>query len=217
MLGILCGLQSEAKIADRIPNVVVGCSEARPDRAAELVRHMARTGATRLISFGLAGALAPEMRAGDLVLGATAVCAHGAWEADGAWIQRMMNELTDYQCTPVYGSDKMMTTPAMKRACLTRTGCMIVDMESHIVAEIANRAGIPFNIVRAVADTSDMALPPAAQVPLGPDGCVDLRGVFASIRQQPAQVGELIRLARFSHAAHQSLKRAVAVMKQMGE
>lgn len=217
MIGILCGLQSEAKIADRIPNVLVGCSEARPERAAELVRHMVRQGVTRLVSFGLAGALAPEMEAGDLVLGATVVSARGAWEVDSGWNMKMMNHLDAYHCAPVYGSDKLFTSPKMKQGCMVRTGCMAVDMESHIVAEIAARAKLPFNIVRAIADTSDMALPPAALVPLGPDGRIDLRGIFQSIKKEPKQLPELIRLGRYTARANKALKRAVAAMILLGE
>ena len=213
MLGILCGLQSEAKIADRIPNVLVGCSEAKPERAAELVRHMVRQGVTRLVSFGLAGALAPEMEAGDLILGATIVSVRGSWEADGVWNQKVMMSLAGSHCMPLYGSDKLFATPKMKQSCMVRTGCMAVDMESHIVAEIAARARIPFNIVRAIADTSDMALPPAALVPLGPDGRIDLRGIFQSIKKEPSQLPELIMLARYTSRAYRSLKLAVEAMK----
>lgn len=215
MFGILCGLHSEAKIADRIPDVLVACSEARAERAAEMARYMVRQGVSRLVSFGLAGALAPEMEAGDLILGATVVSDHGAWEVDGAWNMRMMNHLSNYHCAPVFGSDKLVATPKAKQACMVRTGCLAVDMESHIVAEIATRAKIPFNIVRAVADTSDMTLPPAALVPLGADGRVDLHGIFASLKKQPAQIPDVIRLARYSMRAHKALKEAVEAMRKV--
>lgn len=68
LIGILCGLKSEARIADRLPNVLVGCSAADPERAQSLAYHMVEKGVSRLISFGLAGATSPDLCAGDLVI-----------------------------------------------------------------------------------------------------------------------------------------------------
>jgi len=217
MIGILCGLKSEAKIADKIPHVLVGCSAAKPDRARVLVEHMLDQGVTRLISFGLAGATGPDMAAGDLLLGATVMSALGAWEADADWNQRVVQGSAGFMCVPVWGSDRMASGTQEKEAIYRRAGCLIVDMESHIVAQAAALYRVPFNIVRAVTDTASMVLPPAAKVPLLEDGGVDLKAVFSSVVNQPSQLIDLIHLGHNTSLALRALKQAVAVIKEMEE
>ncbi len=208
MIGILCGLKSEAKIADRIGDVLVGCSAGRAERAEELVAHMVGQGATRLISFGLSGATSEDLAAGDLVLGSSVMAAGEGWEADAAWNARLMDLWPCLACA-VWGSKRVVSSLEEKAAIARRAGCLIVDMESHIVARAAAKARIPFNVMRAVADTADMVLPPAALVPLKPDGGVDLRGVFEAVRREPGQIPALFRLGRNSFLAHRALERAV--------
>lgn len=213
MIGILCGLKSEARIADKIPGVLVGCSAARPDRARALVDHMLDHGVSRLISFGLAGATGPDIAAGDLLLGATVMSAQGAWEADADWNQSVIQHSSGFMCVPVWGSERIATSIEEKEAIYRRAGCLIVDMESHIVAQAATQARIPFNIVRAVTDTATMTLPPAARVPLLEDGGVNMRAIFSSLINQPSQLIDLIHLGHNTSLALRALKHAVAVIE----
>jgi len=215
MIGILCGLKSEAKLADRIPHVLVGCSAARPEKARELAQRLVAQGVERLISFGLAGASSPDLAAGDLVLGASVMAADGAWEADSAWNDRLIQTSLRAVCAPVWGSRRIVVTLEEKEAIFRRSGCMVVDMESHIVAAAATQAGIPFNIVRAIADTSDMVLPPAALVPLFDDGSVNFKAVISSLINQPSQLIPLMGLAHNTALATGALKRAVAVIREI--
>lgn len=208
MLGVLCGLRSEAKIADTLSGVLVGCSAARIAQAKDMAARLIEQGVTRLISFGLAGATSPDLLAGDLVLGAAVSSADGAWEADGEWNARLMQASPRFLCAPVWGSRRIAVSLEEKEAIYRRTGGMIVDMESHIAAVAAAQAAIPFNIVRAVADTADMVLPPAALVPLKQDGSVDFRGVFSSIVNQPSQLMDLVRLGQNTGRALRALKEA---------
>ena len=69
MLGILCGLDSEAKIARAIKGATVACAAARPHKARDLARELVANGATRLMSFGIAGALGATGHLGDVVIG----------------------------------------------------------------------------------------------------------------------------------------------------
>lgn len=215
MIGVLCGLKSEAKIADRIPGVLVGCSSARPDRARALVDHMIQAGVTRLISFGLCGGLSSDLAPGDLLVGMTVMLAKEAWESDEPWNRAFLERLPDAMSVPVWGSDFMASNPEDKALIFRRTGCLALDMESHIVARAADQYGIPFNVVRAVSDSFDMRLPPAARVPLMPDGAVDFRAVYESVKKTPRQIPELIRLGLSTSRAMRSLRRAVDVMRDM--
>jgi len=212
MIGILCGLRSEAKIADMIPNVMVGCSGARPERARVLVQHMLEQGATRLISFGLCGAVSPDLVAGDLLLGATVMTAKNAWETDPAWNSLILERMDEGVCVPIWGSDLIAAKPEEKKMIFRRTGCYAVDMESHVVASAAYEWNVPFNVVRAVSDPFDMVLPQAARVPLKEDGRVDFRAVWQSVKAHPRQIPDLIHLGLSTAKAMRSLGRVVEVM-----
>ncbi len=209
MIGVLCGLKSEAKIADRIPGVLVGCSAAKPDRARALVDLMVNEGVTRLISFGLCGGLSSDLAPGDLLVGMTVMTAKDAWETDEAWNRAFLDRLPGTLSVPVWGSDFMATKPEDKALIFRRTGCLALDMESHIVARAADSYGIPFNVVRAVSDSYDMELPPAARVPLLNDGGVDFRAVYESVKKAPRQIPDLIHLGLSTSRAMHSLRRVV--------
>ena len=215
MLGILCGLKSEAKIADRIPSVLIGCTAAKPDRARALVQQLVDQGVTRLISFGLCGGLSSDLAAGDLVIGATVMTAKDAWEADEEWNRKLLDHLSDTINVPIWGSDRIASTPEEKALIFRRTGCLAIDMESHLIAQAAFSYGIPFNVIRAVSDAHDCTLPPAARVPLMTDGAVDYRSVFESIKSHPLQMPDLIKLGINSNRAHLSLKQAAEVIQEI--
>lgn len=216
-LGVLCGLRSEAKIADKLPNAFVACGAARQASSESLARQLVDKKVKRLISFGLAAGLSSDMEAGDLLLGATVVSEKGAWEADESWNARLLEYLPCYQCAPIWGSDVILATVKDKARCAARSGCLAADMESHIVARAAVKAGIPFNVLRAVSDTFDVDLPGAVFVPLLDDGGVNLRGVFASIFKEPRQIPDLARLGFATHKALSGLRQAVAVISALGK
>ncbi|MFA6280368.1 MAG: hypothetical protein WC612_06210 [Bdellovibrionales bacterium] len=215
MIGILCGMKSEAVIADKIPDVMVGCSGARHDRAKALVSHMIDQGAQRLISFGLCGAVSPDLVAGDLLFGTSVMALGDAWEADGAAYQSLVDKLPRALCVSFWGGDRIAARAQDKAMIYRRTACMAVDMESHIVARQAHEAGIPFNVIRAVSDPFDMDLPPAALLPLTAEGGVDTSAVWQSIKKTPAQLFDLTRLGYNTFLAMRSLRFAVTALKEV--
>ena len=74
-------------------------------------------------------------------------------------------------------------------------------MESHIVAQAAARAGIPFAILRCISDEARHALPPAMAVAMRPDGRLALASMFQSIVRNSAQLPQISRtMVRFVRA-----------------
>ena len=74
------------------------------------------------------------------------------------------------------GSERIVATAADKRALFEATGAQAVDMESHEVAAVAAAAGLPFLVIRALADPYDQVIPQVAREALRPDGRVRLQG-----------------------------------------
>ncbi len=200
---VLCasGLAAEARIARAAGfSTVVGAGNR--ERTAALVESAARQ-AHCLVSFGVAGALAPELRAGDIVISTEVVSADGRWRAEDpfrARVARLTGE-TGAIAGPVFGASQIIATPSEKRLTWKATGAVAVDLESDIVARIAASAGIPFVVVRTIADTAHRELPPAALIPLADDGTPRLARVLASVLRQPRQVAALIGVARETRTA----------------
>jgi adenosylhomocysteine nucleosidase len=195
---VLCvsGLAAEAKIAgDAGFSVVIGAGDRA--RTVALVES-AVEGASCLLSFGVAGALAPDLRAGDAVISAEVVSQDGeSWEADepfrgrAAALAREIGALRGR----VLGARAILATEADKSRAWREKAALAVDLESDLVARIATQAGIPFLVVRTIADTVYRELPPAALIPLAEAGGPDLARVLASVVRRPWQIGTLIRVA----------------------
>ncbi|MFM9902052.1 MAG: hypothetical protein ACKVOT_13655 [Polaromonas sp.] len=66
--------------------------------------------------------------------------------------------------------DRVVSTPADKRALADATGAAIVDMESHAFAAACVQLGLPWAVVRGVSDTPDETLPGEVLGWISPDG-----------------------------------------------
>jgi len=78
-------------------------------------------------------------------------------------------------------------------------------MESHILGKVADAAGLPFLIVRAVSDHAGRDLPPSALCGTAPDGSVRPGAVIARLMTRPQDLPGLIALGRASARAHRAL------------
>lgn len=200
-LGIVCGLRSEAE-ALGLPGVAI--SAARPERASAEAMRLAEAGATALLSVGLAGALAPGLHPGLLLVPGRVVLSDGrAFGVDSALARRLGFAPGD---DALLGSDLLVPDAAAKAAAHAATGAIAVDMESHRVAEVAATRGLPFLVLRAIADPADLAIPPCAHDSVAPDGSVRVGATLAGLMRRPADLGALLALGRFSAAAHATLR-----------
>jgi adenosylhomocysteine nucleosidase len=200
---VLCtsGLAAEAKIARSAGfSVLVGAGDR--DRTAALVERAAKN-ADYLVSFGIAGGLAPQLRAGDLVISTEVLSDGERWQGHEPFRTRVAALAARIGATegPVLGTSQIMATTDEKRRGWTRTGALAVDLESDVVARIAAACGTPFVVVRTIADSADRALPPAALIPLAANGTPRLGRVLASVLRRPRQFAALFGLARETRVA----------------
>lgn len=191
----VCGLASEARIARRAGfSVVVGAGD-RQRTAALLDGAVGK--ASCLVSFGIAGALAPQLRPGDVVLSGDVVAPDGHWQSDEALCRRLGALAREIGAVEgrVYGAPSLLALPRQKERAWNETGALAVDLESDVVARAAQEAGIPFLVLRAIADTRDRELPAAALIPLAADGTPAVLRVLAEIIRRPRQIRALLGLA----------------------
>jgi hypothetical protein len=203
---IACGLKREARIFDRPGRdvfVVIGGGQA-----ATLDRDLddeAERFPGIILSCGIAGALAPSLRPGDVVI-----------DGDAGVAERLAEAVPYAHRGIIVGNDAIVATATEKRLLRERTGALAVDMESHVAARVALRKGLPFAALRVISDRAEDDLPPAALVGMRRDGGMALGAVLASLACAPRQLPALIRTGRQADQAFRSLTRAFEAIVRAG-
>jgi adenosylhomocysteine nucleosidase len=163
-------------------------------------------GASGIISFGIAGGLAPELPPGAWVVASGVVAAHRRYPTDRDWARRLVHALGSAVHADIAGVDDPVAQPGDKRWLRDATASVAVDMESHIAAAAAEAHGLPFAACRVIIDPAHRSLPPAALIDLRPDGTPDIPAIVRSVLRQPLQLPELIRVAADARAARVALR-----------
>jgi adenosylhomocysteine nucleosidase len=201
----LVGLAFEARIAAG-PGVLVICRGGTRD-TADLVQIALGAGCRSIISFGVAGGLAPDLVPGDCVV-ASAIVDHPMLRpTDPLWSRKLIEMIPDARHGPIVGVNAVVSNPADKRRLRALTGAVAVDMESHLVARLAASHGLAFTAVRVVIDPADRAVPPAALLAMAPGGNTDISSMLWDILARPSQLSLLLRLAADAYAARTALVR----------
>ena len=229
MLGIVAALPGEARAlgvgrraaAGREPLQLARTAESAswlsisgigPDAARTAARELLAHDTRALLSFGCAAGLHTRLMPGALMVPTRLVDPHGGvLTTNRSWHAGL--------CAALAGSIKVHTsalghTRAVlqsagdKQALFEASGAVAADMESMAVAEVALSAGLPFIAVRAVADTANMTVPPAARAAVDADGRIRPLASLRALAASPAEIGSTIALGR-------AFSRACAVLSQV--
>ncbi len=169
------GLKAEARIAERPGHVKAVIGGGREDRLATLLQEGLTESTRGLISFGIAGGLRPGLKPGTIIVGTSVLHSSGRiYPADARWSDRLFEALPNAESGPVTGSSTIIANRDEKHAIYLKSGAFAADMESHVVAQMAAERGLPFAVLRVIADPSTLSLPPAAVNGLNPDGSPNL-------------------------------------------
>jgi hopanoid-associated phosphorylase len=203
LIPVLCtsGLAAEARVARAaVFQVIVGGGD--PGRTEALVEDAAQQ-AKCLVSFGVAGGLAPHLKPGNVILSADVIGDERRWRAEKAFHRSaaLLARRIGAVAGPVLGSRDILASEDEKARAWRKTGALAVDLESAIVARAAEAAGIPFLVLRTIADPARRELPPAALIPLAEDGTPSFSRVLAEVLRRPHQIGALFGLARETRQA----------------
>lgn len=207
------GLAAEARIAERAAGVhaVVGGGDA--ERLASELRKSIAKGGRAIISFGIAGGLQSSLRPGACLVGRRVIAGNQLFDADAAWTARICALVPDITEADVAGVTAPVANRQQKAALHIETRAAVADMESGTVARIAVEHGLPFAVIRVVADTADRDLPPAALIELNRDGTPNIRAVLTSLLAQPTQ---LPALAGVGLDAGRAMRRLLRCHRSLG-
>jgi len=216
-IGAVTGLAAEAKIARQLGMTVAVAGGGGRQGSERALSELRRAGVTGIVSFGIAGALAPGLESGALVIPDAVVADDGSSvPVDMDWQGRLIDAAgaRHFAVTlgGILGADAIAATAAEKAALFIATAAIAVDLESLYVALAARRARLPFVVVRTIADGADRDLPPAALLPLKADGRPSLGAVLGSVARSPGQIPALMSVARETAAAMRALRRVAQAL-----
>src|ERR1700722_7831070 len=189
VIGFVTGLTAEAALLEKT-GFLVAAGGGWPEGAYSAAERLVGQGAEALISFGLAGGLAPDAAPGALLVPRAVAEGAETYPCDPALIAFLGGATGE---TILAGTD-IAATVAQKAALYSAARIGAVDLESGAVARAARAHGLPFAVLRAIADPATRTLPPAALVPLKPSGAIDLPRILQSVLANPAQIPALVGL-----------------------
>ena len=207
---VVVGMAFEARIAAGL-GVRVICGGDGRDLAPTLTRAMA-AGCGGLISFGVAGGLAPELKPGTCVIGSSIFDDETERPTDARWAQRLRRIIPDAVHGAIAGVGAPVAHSAAKAAMHRETGAIAVDMESHVVARIAAEHDVPFAAMRVVVDPVERTIPRSALAGTRPDGTINPLAVVRSLLRCPRDLAGLIRMSLDARTARATLVRGSALL-----
>jgi adenosylhomocysteine nucleosidase len=217
--GIVAALTAEARTlgpvrANQINTLRDGSlliiSGMGPQAATRAALALIAAGARSLLSFGLAGALDPSLRAGAMLLPAAVTDGSGAIHRTcDAWRELLAARAgasTEHHGGTLLSVIQPLLTVSAKSEAWSRTQACAVDMESFAIGAIASEQQINFAVARVVVDTAGDSLPGSIMRATGARGELNYPRLVCGLLRSPAEIPTLLRLARRYRPAMGSLR-----------
>jgi len=200
---VAVGLAFEARIA-RLAEATRVCCGRGPAMAAALDAAIG-PGCAGILSFGIAGGLDPGLRPGTHLVASAVFGASGAMATDEIWSRALLRAHPAAIHAPILSVEEAVVDPAGKDRHFQSTGAVAVDMESHIAATVAARHGLPFAVLRVVADHAHRRVPQSAIKAMRDDGSTDTMAMLKALLRRPAEITAIMGVARDAWAARMAL------------
>lgn len=198
------GLLFEARIA-RGPGVAVLC-RGTGSAQEDLLENAIGAGCRSIVSFGVAGGLAPDLRPGDWIVASAIVCGGTTHRTDPTLTRKLLEATPGAEYGIIAGVDEPIVDPWWKQE-LHKRGVAAVDMESHLVAQIAAARGLAFGSIRVVVDPVHRRIPAVALAGLRLGRETDAAAVLWGVATNPRELPLVVRLGLDAWAARKALLR----------
>jgi len=154
-----------------------------------------------------AGGLDPDLQPGDCIVASAILSGNSRMPTDPAWSQNLIDTVPNATLGLLAGVPVPVATAQAKRALHQKTGAVAVDMESHIVASVAQKHAIPMAAIRVITDPAGRALPKSALAAMRPDGTTDFAAMMHHLFKNPWELPTILRTALDARAARATLMR----------
>lgn len=208
-IGVLVGMQSEAKLARHLYPAAIEASGATKEGAKAALKRLIDANVTSIVSFGFAAGLDPLIKAGTILLPNIIHVEGKDYSSDPALRLKLGSEKSKVKLGALLHSDEIITSAAEKQKLFEQTGCVSVDMESGIVAKYCHEHHISFAVLRVVCDSASRDLPPLACMALSNDGKLNTSKMIRNLLTNPGQISSLIKLGVDAGIAHRQLNNFV--------
>jgi hypothetical protein len=184
--------------------------QAARDGALALIE----AGASALVSFGVAGGLAPGLRSGTLFCPSCVLDERSHdYLPDPAWRALLMARLGAARLSLVENGNLLslpapLLTVAEKGAMRERHQALAVDMESAAIAAVATEHRMPFIVLRAIVDERDDNVPAELQASVDAWGRPMAARLLATLLRHPRLLAQLPGLATRMEKATRALRAA---------
>jgi len=179
--------------------------------AGSVARFLERFSLRALIGVGIAGALSPDLREGDLLVAGEIRGPGGeVFRPDAAWLARAAR--SSARAAVFVSGEEIRWTASEKSAVFGRhtgAGAVAADTESAAWARGAEEARVPFVALRAILDTAAEDLPPYLREARR-DGAIDRAAIVRHALRHPRAVPELLALRRRTRRAMSRLAALLA-------
>ena len=199
------------------PVMTICLSGAGHANASQAAQKLIEQGATKLISWGCAAALAPHLKSGDLLITSKVIAKGQSIENDSHWADQISDllainqSISGFVLASNYG---LISASTEKQGLYTETAAIALDMESAAVASIAHNAQLPFVAIRAIADPAAMSLPPAILKALNTQGEVVMSVLIKHLLVHLWEIPALIKLGLHFNAAQKTLRGVAKQLEQ---
>jgi hypothetical protein len=163
-------------------------------RAVRMPGELGNSPVAGMIMAGLAGALDPSLKVGDIVID----------DCPADWLPNV-----PYRVGKIVCADALVTTPGAKKSLHDTTGALAVDMESEKARGMALEVGVPFVSIRAISDAASDALDPAVLHLVDEFGHARPLSIAGALLRRPGLIPQLRQLGRDSKLAAENLAGAV--------
>jgi len=212
--GVVAALEFEARSLGQLSDgSLISVSGIGADNAARAARALVAAGAGALLSWGVAGALDPQLSCGTAVLPAEVLRQGQRYATSRRWRERLLAALQGHvrlATGALLTSEPAVAAAALKASLFRQTRAVAVDMESAAVAEVAADHGLPFLALRVILDRARDSLPESILRALNPaasrhPGRARGRALLWPLLCAPADWGRLLRLAAQYRVARRAL------------
>ena len=180
-----------ARSRETITVLITGMGARNAERAAREAIETSRPGT--VFTSGFAGALAPQLRVGDVVFETGDASLAEKLCAAGASPVRFCSSL------------QVAVTRAEKAALAAMHQAAAVEMESAVIQELCATRGIPCATVRAISDAADEDLPLDFNACFTAENQFRYGRLMLAVLRAPQKIPALLRLGRNSSFAARQL------------
>lgn len=214
--------KSKLKQGERVTiakNLLITLSGIGAENASSATQDLIDNGANQLISWGCAGALAPYLKAGDLVIPASITAKDNTqFSTQPDWSKRIINTLEPgIKCYngSLFESSSVVALASDKAKQYQQTKALAVDMESGALARVAQQANIPFIAIRSIVDPANMDLPQAIIHAMTAKGVISIPTLLRHVCSHPTELPRLINTALHFNSASKTLKTVACQLPQI--